>query len=225
MSHEGGVLESPENEAPGDLYEMTTSPEKAKDEREYLSIEFEKGIPVAVNHQKLDPIKLLECLNEIGARNGIGIVDIVENRLVGMKVRGVYECPGGEILYQAHAILESLCLDRDTAHYKSKMSIDYAGLIYDGKWFSPLRESMASFVDKTQETVTGTVKLKLYKGNCMSAGVHSDYSLHDEELSTFEQDSVYNQKDAQGFINLFGLPFKVKALSNMRLQSKQKKGN
>lgn len=221
MSHEGGALESPQNEAPNDLCEMVTSPEKAKDQAEYLSIDFEKGVPVAVNHIKMDSIQLLESLNEIGGRNGIGIVDIVENRLVGMKVRGVYECPGGEILYQAHAILESLCLDRDTSHFKSKMSIDYAGLIYDGKWFTPLRESMASFFDKTQETVTGTVKLKLYKGNCMPAGICSEYSLHDKDLATFEEDAVYDQKDAQGFINLFGLPFKVKALNLL----KQKKDN
>lgn len=221
MSHEGGTLESPQNEAPEDLYEIVTSPEKARDQAEYLSIDFEKGLPVAVNHKKMNSIELLEYLNVIGARNGIGIVDIVENRLVGMKSRGVYECPGGEILYQAHTILESLCLDRDTSHFKSKMSIDYAGLIYDGKWFTPLRESMASFFDKTQETVTGTVKLKLYKGNCIPAGVYSPYSLHDEELSTFGEDGVYNQKDAQGFINLFGLPFKVKALNLL----KQKKDN
>lgn len=216
MSHEGGILESPQNEAPGDLYEITTAPEKAQDRVEYLFLSFEKGIPVAINNETMDSIKLLKSLNEIGARNGIGITDLVENRLVGMKSRGVYECPGGEILYQAHAMLESLCLDRDTAHFKSKMSIDYAGLIYDGKWFSPLREAMADFFDKTQETVTGTVKLKLYKGNCMPAEIHSDYSLHDKELSTFDEDAIYNQKDAQGFINLFGLPFKVKALNLMK---------
>lgn len=213
MSHEGGVLESPANEAPEGLCEMSKSPEKAQEVAEYVSIDFEKGIPIAVNGKKMGSVGLLEALNEIGSRNGIGIVDMVENRLVGMKVRGVYECPGGELLYQAHGILESLCLDRDTAHYKSKVSIDYAGLIYDGKWFTPLREALAAFVDKTQETVTGTVKLKLYKGNCLPAGVWSDYSLHDESLATFEADEVYNQKDAEGFINLFGLPFKVKSLN------------
>lgn len=218
MSHEGGILEDPKNEAPEGLCEMTLSPEKAVDKAEYVSIEFEKGVPIGVNGKKMDSIEILECLNEIGARNGIGIVDIVENRLVGMKSRGVYECPGGEILYQAHGILESVCLDRDTAHYKAKMSIDYAGLIYDGKWFGGLREAMAEFVDKTQETVTGTVKLKLYKGNCMPGGVFSEYSLYDVALATFGEDEIYNQKDAEGFINLYGLPFKVKA---MKMEKKE----
>lgn len=216
MSHEGGVLENPQNESPEDLYEMVISPEKATDKAEYVSINFEQGIPIGVNGTKMSSIELLECLNNIGGRNGIGIVDMVENRLVGMKSRGVYECPGGELLYQAHTRLESICLDRDTMHCKMKMSIDYANLIYDGKWFSTLRESMAAFFDKTQETVTGTVKLKLYKGNCMPAGVYSDYSLYEEALATFGKDAIYNQKDAEGFINLYGLPFKVKAMKGMK---------
>lgn len=217
MSHEGGLLENPKNEAPEYLCEMSLSPEKAQDKAEYVSIHFHQGIPVSVNDEKMSSMEILECLNKIGARNGIGVVDMIENRLVGMKVRGVYECPGGEILYQAHAILESICLDRETAHYKSKMSMDYANLIYDGKWFSTLRESMAKFVDKTQETVTGVVKLKLYKGNCLPAGVDSDYSLYVEKLATFEKDEIYNQKDAEGFINLFGLPLKVKAMKGIQL--------
>lgn len=221
MSHEGGILEDPTHPAPDYLYEMSLSPEKASDKAEYVSIDFKSGIPIGLNGQKKEPVELLECLNEIGARNGIGIVDIVENRLVGMKSRGVYECPGGELLYQAHVILESICLDRDTAHYKSEMSIDYAGLIYDGKWFSPLREAMEVFFDKTQKTVSGTVKLKLYKGNCMPAGVFSDYSLYDPSLATFGKDEIYNQKDAEGFINLYGLPFKVKAMKLMEQVGKE----
>lgn len=225
MSHEGGILEDPTKEAPEYLYEMSLSPEKALDKPELVSIEFSKGLPIAVNGEKMDSVALLEYLNEIGSRNGIGIVDIVENRLVGMKSRGVYECPGGEILYQAHTILESVCLDRDTTHYKAKMSIDYAGLIYDGKWFSPLREAMEEFVDKTQQTVSGTVRLKLYKGNCMPAGVFSDYSLYDTSLATFGKDEIYNQKDAEGFINLYGLPFKVKAMKMMKNQGAKKENS
>lgn len=216
MSHEGGTLENPQNEAPKDLYSIVKTPENAADNPEYISISFKQGIPFAVNSEKMKPIQLLEHLNEIGARNAIGIIDIVENRLVGMKSRGVYECPGGEILYQAHTILESICLDRDTTHFKSKMSIDYANLIYDGKWFSTLRQTMSVFFDSTQQSVTGTVKLKLYKGNCMPAGVYSDYSLYEEALATFGEDEIYNQKDAEGFINLFGLPFKVKSLNTLK---------
>lgn len=223
MSHEGGILEDPGQEAPGDLYELTVGPEKAQDKVEHVEIEFSQGVPISVNGVRMKSIDLVEHLNKLGARNGIGIVDMVENRLVGMKSRGVYECPGGTILYEAHEILESICLDRDMAHYKSKMSIDYAGLIYDGKWFTPLRESMAAFIDKTQETVTGVVKLKLYKGNCMPAGVQSEYSLYEEKLATFGKDEIYNQKDAEGFINLYGLSAKVKALNELKRSQLDKK--
>ncbi|MCI1248013.1 MAG: argininosuccinate synthase, partial [Megasphaera sp.] len=173
---------------------------------------FEKGEPVALNGKKMDALELMTALNEVGAKNGIGIVDIVENRLVGMKSRGIYENPGGAILMYAHRELEYLCLDRDTYHYKENMANKYAELVYDGKWFSPLREALQAFVDETQQTVTGTIKLKLYKGNIISAGSTSPYSLYSEEFVTFGEDEVYNQKDAEGFINLFGLPLKMRAL-------------
>ncbi|MDL2280523.1 argininosuccinate synthase [Selenomonadales bacterium OttesenSCG-928-I06] len=212
LSHEGGDLENPANEPLDDVYMVTNHPEKAPDEPMYVEVEFEKGIPVAVDGQKLDAVKLLEKLNEIGAINGVGIVDIVENRLVGMKSRGIYENPGGAILYYAHRELEYLTLDRATMHYKEQIALRYAELVYDGMWFSPLREALDAFVDKTQETVTGKVKMKLYKGNIMSAGATSPYSLYNEEFVTFGRDEVYNQADAEGFINLFGLPLKVRAL-------------
>ena len=212
LSHEGGDLEDPSNE-PGDhLYIICTPPHKAPDEAEYVEIYFEKGIPVKVNNKEYDSVELIQILNEIGAKHGIGIADMIENRLVGMKSRGVYETPGGTILYNAHAILESLTLDRATFQYKQQVAIKYAELVYDGKWYTPLREALAAFVDSTQRSVTGWVKLKLYKGNCIPAGVDSPYSLYDMELATFGQDDVYNQKDAEGFINLFGLPLKVQAL-------------
>lgn len=212
LSHEGDDLENPAN-APKDMvYMVTKTPEQAPDKAEYVTIDFEKGIPVAVNGQKMDAVALITALNEIGARNGVGIVDIVENRLVGMKSRGIYENPGGAILMYAHRELEYLCLDRDTFHYKETVANKFAELVYDGKWFSPLREALSAFVDETQQTVTGQVKLKLYKGNIISAGSTSPYSLYNEEFVTFGEDDVYNQKDAEGFINLFGLPLQMRAL-------------
>lgn len=212
LSHEGADLESPANEPLDDLYMISKHPQQAPDEPEYVEVAFEKGIPVAVNGEKLGAVELLERLNEIGAEHGIGITDIVENRLVGMKSRGVYENPGGAILYYAHRELEYLTLDRATYHYKEQVAIRYSELVYDGMWFSQLRESLAAFVDATQATVTGTVRMKLYKGNIMSAGATSPYSLYHEGFVTFGYDDVYNQKDAEGFINLFGLPLKVRAL-------------
>lgn len=221
LSHEGSELENPANEPIYDrLLQLSVTPENAPDTPTYIDIDFEKGIPVKVNGQKMGPVELLTYLNKVGGENGIGIIDIVENRLVGMKSRGVYETPGGTLLYAAHRELELLCLDRDTLHYKDVIAQRYAELVYYGQWFTPLREALAAFVDKTQETVTGKVRMKLYKGNCMPAGVKSDYSLYDEELSTFGADEVYNQKDAEGFINLFGLPMKVNAIMKKKLKSR-----
>ena len=213
LSHEGMDLEDPWNEPKYDsLLKLMNSPFNAPDEPEYVEIEFEKGEAVAVNGEKMSPLKVVETLNALGAKHGVGIDDIVENRLVGMKSRGVYETPGGTILYYAHRELEYLCLDKLTMHYKEQVAVRYAELVYDGLWFSPLREALAAFVDETQKNVTGTVKLKLYKGNCMSAGAKSSHSLYIEEYATFEEDEVYNQKDAEGFINLFGLQTKMKAI-------------
>ena len=212
LSHEGSDLEDPWNAPKDELFIVTSTPEKAPDKDEYVELEFEAGVPVAVNGEKLSPAALLEKLNEIGIRNGVGICDMVENRLVGMKSRGVYENPGGAIIVYAHQELERLCLDRATMHYKEMVAIKYAELVYDGMWFSPLREALAAFVDETQKTVTGTVRLKLYKGNIMSAGAKSPYSLYSKEYVTFGADEVYNQADATGFITLFGLPLTVRAL-------------
>lgn len=212
LSHEGSDLEDPWNEPHNEMMLVSQAPENAKDEAEYVTIDVEKGNPVAVNGKKMGAVELLTALNDIGARNGVGIVDICENRLVGMKSRGVYENPGGAILYYAHRELEYLCLDRATFHYKEGVAIRFGELVYDGMWFCQLREALTAFVDSTQETVTGTVKLKLYKGNIMSAGAKSPYSLYNQEFVTFEEDHVYNQADAEGFINLFGLPLKVRAL-------------
>ena len=212
LSHEGSDLEDPWNEPHNEMMLVSQAPDNAKDEAEYVTIDFEKGNPVAVNGKKMGAVELLTALNDIGARNGVGIVDICENRLVGMKSRGVYENPGGAILYYAHRELEYLCLDRATFHYKEGVAIRFGELVYDGMWFCQLREALTAFVDSTQETVTGTVKLKLYKGNIMSAGAKSPYSLYNQEFVTFEEDHVYNQADAEGFINLFGLPLKVRAL-------------
>ena len=212
LSHEGSDLEDPWNAPKNSMFLISKAPEDAPDKPEEVTIDFEKGIPIAVNGQKLDAVKIVETLNEIGARNGVGIVDICENRLVGMKSRGVYENPGGSILYYAHRELEYLCLDRATFHYKEQVAIRYGELVYDGMWFCQLREALEAFVDSTQQTVTGTVKLKLYKGNIISAGSKSPYSLYSQEFVTFEHDDVYNQADATGFINLFGLPLKVRAL-------------
>ncbi len=214
LSHEGLDLEDPGNEP---LYnkdgflEMGVSPEMAPDKPEYVEIEFEKGVPVTVDGVKLKGSDIVRKLNELGGKNGIGLLDVVENRLVGMKSRGVYETPGGAILYHAHEVLETLCLDKETAHLKEQLAVKFAELVYNGQWYTPLREALSAFVDKTQETVTGKVRLKLYKGNIINAGVWSDFSLYSETLASFGE-SDYNQKDAEGFINLFGLPLQSKAL-------------
>ena len=212
LSHEGADLEDPWNEPKKELLEITSPVEDASDAPEYVTIDFEKGVPVAVNGKKLAPVALIETLNEIGAKHGVGVADMVENRLVGMKSRGVYENPAGSILYAAHANLEEITLDRATAHYKAQAAVRFAELVYDGCWYTPLREALSAFVDKTQETVTGTARLKLYKGNIIPAGVKSPFSLYDEEIATFGEEEIYNQKDAEGFINLFGLPLKVRAM-------------
>lgn len=215
LSHEGLDLESPANEPqyskPGFL-ELCVSPEQAPNEPTYVTVSFEKGVPVAVDGEKLGAVELIYKLNEIGGKNAIGLTDLVENRLVGMKSRGVYENPGGAILYRAHQVLETITLDRDTQHYKDILAMRYAELVYFGQWFTPLKEALDAFVDKTQETVTGDVRLKLYKGSMMNAGVTSPYSLYSEAFATFDEDEVYNQKDSAGFINLFGLPIKVRAI-------------
>ncbi|MGI6701548.1 MAG: argininosuccinate synthase [Christensenellales bacterium] len=218
LSHEGCDLEDPWNAPKNSLYMIVTPPEKAPDTPEYVEIDFIKGVPVKVNGKELEPVEMIDELNKIGARNGVGIADIVENRLVGMKSRGVYETPGGSILYEAHSLLESVTLDRATMHYKDQVAIRFSELVYDGMWFTPLREALSAFVDSTQQTVTGTVRLKLYKGSIASAGIKSEYSLYDEQTATFSEDEVYNQKDSEGFINLFGLPLKIRA---MKLKGKQ----
>lgn len=213
LSHEGLDLEDPGNEPDLDkILELGVSPEKAPDEPTYVTIGFEKGVAVSVDGVKLSPAEIVKSLNKLGGANGIGIADIVENRLVGMKSRGVYETPGGTILYAAHEVLESICLDKETQHFKQSVALKFADIVYNGQWFTPLREALSAFVDSTQENVTGTVKLKLYKGNVITAGVWSEYSLYSEEIATFGADEVYNQADSAGFINLFGLPIKVKAL-------------
>ncbi len=221
LSHEGLDLEDagnePQYEKQGFL-EMSVSPLQAPDKPTYVTLDFEKGVPVALNDEKMSAKEIILQLNKIGGANGIGLLDIVENRLVGMKCRGVYETPGGEILYFAHNYLETLCLDKMTAHKKQELSVCFAELVYNGQWFTPLREALSAFVDKTQETVTGKVKLKLYKGNIIKAGAWSDYSLYSEEYATFGEDNVYNQADATGFINLFGLPIKVQAQVNEKLK-------
>lgn len=212
LSHEGSDLEDPWNAPKDALFEVTNTPETAPDKKEYVELEFVKGVPVAVNGEKLSPAKLVEKLNEIGIRNGVGITDMVEDRLVGMKSRGVYENPGGAIIFYAHNELENLCLDRATQSFKQMVSVRFSELVYDGMWFSPLMEALTAFVDETQKTVTGVVRLKLYKGNIISAGAKSKYSLYSKEYVTFGEDEVYNQADATGFINLIGLPLKVRAL-------------
>lgn len=221
LSHEGLDLEDPAGEP---LYqkegflEMSVCPELAPDKPTYVTIGFDKGVPVSLDGKKMSAKNIILALNEVGGANGIGLLDIVENRLVGIKCRGVYETPGGTILYKAHEALETITLDKMTAHKKQELAITYAELVYNGLWFSPLREALAAFVDKTQENVTGTVKLKLYKGNIIKAGIESPYSLYSEAIATFGE-SDYNQKDAEGFINLFGLPTKVNAM----VQAKNKK--
>ena len=218
LSHEGMDLEDPANEPAYEkegFLEMCVSPMDAPDEPTYISLDFEQGVPVAVDGVAMSAKDIIYHLNEVGGKNGIGILDIVENRLVGMKSRGVYETPGGSILYKAHSLLESICLDKLTAHKKAELAATFAELIYNGQWFTPLREAISAFVDKTQENVTGTVRLKLYKGNMIPAGVESPYSLYSEAIATFGE-SDYNQGDAAGFINLFGLPIKVQAQLKQR---------
>ncbi len=223
LSHEGLDLEDPANEPqynkPGFL-ELGVSPEMAPDKPTYVTIHFEKGVPTAVDGVQMDGVSLIKKLNELGGANGIGLADIVENRLVGMKSRGVYETPGGTILYHAHEVLETICLDKETQHYKQQVALKFADIVYNGQWYTPLREALSAFVDSTQETVTGDVKLKLYKGNMINAGVTSPYTLYDEEVATFGEDEVYDQMDSQGFINLFGLPIKVKALLDEKRKNK-----
>lgn len=215
LSHEGLDLEDPANEPMYNkegFLELGVSPEQAPDKATYVTIHFEKGVPVSLDGEKMDGVKLIKALNKIGGANGIGLYDVVENRLVGMKSRGVYETPGGTILYHAHEVLETICLDKETQHYKAGLAQKYADIVYNGQWYTPLREAMDAFVDKTQETCTGDVKLKLYKGNIINAGVTSPFTLYSEDFASFGEDDVYNQKDSAGFINLFGLPIKVKAM-------------
>ena len=220
LSHEGLDLENPANEPMyNKILEMGVSPEEAPDKPTYVTIHFEKGIPTALDGVKMNGVDLVWKLNELGGANGCGIIDIVENRLVGMKSRGVYETPGGTILYEAHEMLESICLDKETSHFKRMVADKFADLVYNGLWFTPLREALTEFVNKTQETVTGDVKVKLYKGNIIPASITSDYSLWNEEIASFGDDEgAYDQYDSKGFINLFGLPVKVKALLDEKLK-------
>ena len=215
ISHEGGLLEDPWNEPEESMYQMSASPENAPDEAQYVEIEFETGNPIAVNGEKLSPAKIVERLNAIGGAHGIGRVDLVENRLVGMKSRGVYETPAGTILLYAHRELESLVIDRETMHFKEMVAVKYAEATYNGLWFTPLREAIDAFVNSTQGPVTGTVRLKLYKGNIISAGRKSPFSLYREDFATFGQEDVYDQSHAEGFIRLFGLSMKVRALNGL----------
>lgn len=223
LSHEGLDLEDPKNEPQYNkegFLEMGVSPEMAPDKATYVTLHFEQGVPTAVDGKEMGAVELVDTLNKLGGANGIGLLDIVENRLVGMKCRGVYETPGGAILYKAHSVLESICLDKETAHYKSLIAQKLAELVYNAQWFTPLTEAILSFVKTTQKTVTGDVTLKLYKGNMINAGVSSPYSLYDPEIATFDEDEVYNQADSAGFINLYGLPTKVyakmKAKNNLK---------
>ena len=223
LSHEGLDLEDPANEPNyAKILELSKTLEAAPDKATYITLTFEKGIPVALNGERMDGVKLIKELNKVGGENAIGITDMVENRLVGMKSRGVYETPGGTILYKAHADLEELCLDKATHHFKQSIALKFADLVYNGEWFTPLRESLSAFVSKTQETVTGEIKLKLYKGNIVNAGMTSPYSLYSEEYATFGEDAVYDQKDSAGFINLFGLPTTVQAKMKAKTQSEGK---
>jgi argininosuccinate synthase len=215
LSHEGGILENPWAEPEETMYSLTVSPEEAPHNPQYVEIDFENGTPIAVDHKKLSAVEIVETLNRIGGAHGVGRVDLVENRLVGMKSRGVYETPGGTLLLMAHRELESLTLDKQTLHYKDILAGKYAELVYNGQWFTPLRYAMDAFIDSIQVRVTGTVRLKLYKGNIIVAGRKSPYSLYREDLATFAEDAVYNQKEAEGFINLFGLPNKVEALLDL----------
>ena len=216
LSHEGLDLEDPANEPQYEkegFLEMGVSPMQAPDKPTYVTIHFEKGVPTAIDGKKMGSVEIVEKLNKIGGANGVGLCDMVENRLVGMKSRGVYETPGGTILYAAHQMLEMICLDKATQHYKQLVAVKFGEMVYDGQWFTPLREALSAFVSKTQETVTGDVKLRIYKGNVTNAGITSPYSLYSENIATFADDGgAYSQKDAEGFINLFGLPIKVKAM-------------
>jgi argininosuccinate synthase len=219
LSHEGGVLEDPWAEPEEEMFQMSSSPENAPDKAQMVEIEFVTGYPVALNGEKLSPANMIKALNQIGSLHGIGRVDLVENRLVGMKSRGVYETPGGTILMAAHKELESITLDRDTSHYKELIASKYAELVYNGLWFTPLKAALDAFIDKTQESVTGSVRLKLYKGNIIAAGRQSPYSLYREDFATFGYASTYSHSDAKGFINLFGLPLKVKAMADLAPQA------
>ena len=219
LSHEGGVLEDPWTPPPDNLYQLTKSPADAPDRPEYVEIAFERGTPVSVNGKKLKPVALLEKLNELGGVHGVGRIDIVENRLVGMKSRGVYETPGGTILWEAHQSLESITLDRQTSHYKANVANKYSEIVYDGQWFSPLREAIDAFVDSTQESVTGEVLVQLFKGQASAVGRRSPYSLYSEQFATFGEDDVYRQSDAEGFIRLFGLPQKIRNLTHRQAKT------
>ena len=221
ISHEGLELEDPSLEPNYEhLLVLTTPPEKAPDEGEYVTMTFEKGVPVSVNGKKMKVSDIIRELNTLGGKHGIGIIDIVENRVVGMKSRGVYETPGGAVLYAAHAKLEEITLDKETSHYKNQVALKFGELVYNGQWYTPLRKALSAFVDSTQETVTGDVKLKLYKGNIIPASVTSPYSLYSEDMATFNEDDCYDQADSAGFINLFGLPLKVRALNDQILYKK-----
>lgn len=215
LSHEGGNLENPWNEHDNSIYKMSVAPENAPDKPAYVEIAFDKGVPVAIDGVKCAPVEMIYKLNDLGGANGVGVIDIIENRLVGMKSRGVYETPGGTILFEAHKALEKLTLDRATLNFKKTVSEKYAQLVYDGLWFTPLKDALDKFVDSTQEYVTGVVKLKLYKGTCAAVGSASPYSLYNEAFVTFGEDDVYNQKDAEGFINLFTLPLTIRAIMKM----------
>lgn len=223
LSHEGLDLEDPANEPQYEkegFLELGVSPIVAPDKPTYVTIHFEKGVPTAIDGKEMNGTEIVTTLNKLGGENGIGLADLVENRLVGMKSRGVYETPGGAILYHAHEVLETICLDKETARVKQYLSIKFADIVYNGQWFTPLREAMSAFVTETQKTVTGDVRLKLYKGNIINAGVTSPYTLYDEEVATFDADEVYNQADATGFINLFGLPIHVKAKLDQKRNNK-----
>ena len=221
LSHEGLDLEDPSNEPQYEkegFLELGVSPLQAPDQPTYITLHFENGIPTALNGEEIDSVSLIEALNKIGGENGVGLADLVENRLVGMKSRGVYETPGGTILYEAHRLLETITLDKATQHYKQLVAVKFGEMVYDGQWFTPLREALSAFVSKTQETVTGDVKLRIYKGNVTSAGITSPYSLYSEDIATFDDDGgAYSQKDSEGFINLFGLPLKVNAMLDQKL--------
>ncbi len=215
LSHEGGLLENPWNEPEGNMFQLTQSPQDAPDEPEYIEISLSQGNPHSLNGEAMNPVELFVKLNRIGGKHGIGRIDMVENRLVGMKSRGVYETPAGTIIHRAHQLLESICLDKHTMHYKDLVATKYAELVYNGMWYSKLREALDAFVEVTQSTVTGTVRLKLYKGNIMAVGRKSPYSLYREDYASFGEEDVYNQQDAHGFIQLFGLPIKVEAMLQM----------